>query len=689
MTSELALDARSVSVEYRGSNATRALDALDVQLTRGEWRGVLGESGSGKSTFAMALLGLLANASVSGTARFGDIDLLALQEPQWQKVRWREVALAFQATTSLNPALRIDVQVAEPISIHLGLPKRESHLKAAALLERVGLPRPKHRSYPSELSTGQKRLVLLATTLACDPTLLILDEPTAGLDPLTRSHVLELLNDLRAERPSMTVLLMGHDIDALVATRVDSVQVLYMGTCMELGSRSEVLLDPSHPYTRGLLNANATMRTIKDLRAIRGSSPAAGTMTAGCKFAERCTQAIAQCKEIAPNLVPVPAPASAGDLVPVPAPASAGDLQPESHQALGPAGANAPSSDRPCGFAHAVSCLRGGIVTVLEAKELSQSYRHGLVDRVPVLRQIDLVLRSGEVLGLVGMTGAGKTTLSLTLSGLIRPEKGRVLVNGIDLSSLHGSALAAARQQVQMVFQDPFESISERFTVEEAVREPLDIAGSGSRSDRVEQVCEALRLVNMTPNSALLNRRTHTLSGGQLQRVAMARALVVRPKVLLADEPVAMLDPSEQARMLQLLKHLQVMNGLAMIFISHSLPLVMRVADRVAVLANGRIVELASAEELLSQPRSAQTATLLRAAGWNFAHSAERDPLGPETVPGISGKSCSNPGPSRIDQVGQSIPLPAAHHLNLSPRGRDEATYLVKDKDKDKENLYD
>lgn len=600
MTPELLLDARQVQVDYVGERRVRALRGLDMALRAGEWRGVLGESGSGKSTFALAVLGLLTNASVSGSISLGGFELSALSESQWLDVRWRDVALVFQETTSLNPALRVDLQVAEPLVIHLGISEHDARSRAAQLLGRVGLAKDKHRAYPAELSTGQKRLVLVAAALACDPKLLVLDEPTVGLDPLTRVRVLNLLKELREARPAMSVLLMGHDVDALSATEVDNVQVLYMGRCVELGPRAAVLGEPRHPYTRGLLNAHPTLRTIKDLRAIRGSSPGVESVPPGCAFAPRCTQALAECRDSTPELVTVPRPAADETLGhPRQTPAAAPQL---------------------------VACIRGGLVTVLEARGLCQSYQKGLVARLPVLEDVNLVLRSGEVLGLVGMTGAGKTTLGLSLAGLLRIERGQVLVGGNQLGSLHGAERAAARQQVQMIFQDPYESVSARFTVEQAVREPLDICGTTGTTDRRERVRNVLRQVNLKPEPALLERRAHTLSGGQLQRVALARALVMDPEVLVADEPVALLDPSEQARVLQLLKQLQVERGLAMIFISHSLALVMRVADRVAVLAGGSIVEVATGEELLAHPRSEQAAALLEAAGWVFGASPIRTP---------------------------------------------------------------
>ncbi len=633
----LRLDARDVTVVYDappGAIRVPALERVDVALEIGEWRGLLGESGSGKSTLASALLGLLGHAQVHGTARLDDTELFTLDEAQWRRVRWKQVALAFQPTTSLNPAMRVDAQVAEPLALHLGLDDHTARRAAGELLDRVGLENHHHHAYPAQLSTGQKRLVLLAAALCLDPGLLLLDEPTAGLDPITRSRVLELLGGLRHEHPQMSVLLMGHDIDALQSMAIDSIQVLYAGRTVELGPAQDVLGAHGHPYTRALLHASPTLRTVRDIRAIRGTSPEVGSLVEGCAFAPRCTQALPECTDGPPPMVPV-----ADNQIPLATP-----TPPPCRQL--PAGGGTCGQSNLDGhrshmtLAHQVACVRGGVVTILRARAISHGYRTGLAGRLPVLDDVDVALRAGEVLGLVGMTGAGKTTLALILAGLLRPDRGTVDVEELHVPSSAvgarsdeasptpsrtGSPLRNGRPcPVQMVFQDPYEAISSRFTVEEAVREPLDIAQDGTTAQRTARVRDALEQVNLPPSPALLARRAHELSGGQLQRVALARALVVDPLVLLADEPVALLDPSEQARVLQLLKQLQVERGMALVFISHSLPLVLRIADTVAVLADGKVVENAPADVLLSGPASPQAAALLEAAGWRFTTFATR-----------------------------------------------------------------
>ncbi len=580
------LEVRDLVVTYPGPPAVRAVDGLSIDLAPSECLGILGESGSGKSTFAKAALGLVPEAVVEGGIRMGDLDLSSLDEDGWRSVRWRRIALSFQSTASLNPVLRVGLQVTEPLRVHLGMDGDAADRRAGQLLSEVGLGEWALARYPRELSGGQRRLALLAMALACRPEVVLLDEPTAGLDPATRNRVLELLCRVRAESGTALVV-MSHDADALEAV-ADRVGVLYRGWLAELGPGHQVLADPRNPYSWALLNARPTLASVKDLRGIRGAPPDPTEVAGGCPFYGRCHQGRAGvCTEARPGMAP-------------------------------PAGEE--------GGSRAVACARGGVVALLAARGMTKSYPApggGLLhrNRATVVDDVDLDVREGEVVGLVGSTGAGKSTLGMLLVRLLEADRGTVTFDGADLTAARGAELKALRARIQMLFQDPFESLSPRMTVAQVVREPLDVQGIGDADSRADLVRAILADCRLPSDDAFGARHTHELSGGQLQRVALARALVLRPTLLIADEAVSMLDPSEQAKMIQLLKQLQVDRGMAMIFISHDLSVVLRVADRVLVLEAGRVVEEGSGGTLLVAPRHPVTRALLAASGRDLLFS--------------------------------------------------------------------
>ncbi|HET9443117.1 MAG TPA: ABC transporter ATP-binding protein [Acidimicrobiales bacterium] len=574
---EAALEIRGLRVTYPGERPVRALDGIDLHVAPGECVGLLGESGSGKSTLAKALLGLLPEAEVEGQVHLDGLELTALDEDDWRPVRWRRIALAFQSTTALNPVLRVSDQLAEPLQVHLGMGRGAAERRAGELLEEVGLGAWALDRFPRELSGGQRRLALLAAALACDPEVLVLDEPTAGLDAVTRERVLGLLTAV-ASRQRTAMLIVSHDPDAL-AQVADRVAVLYRGWLAEVGPAGRVVANPRHPYAVGLLNARPTLGTIKELRGIRGDPPRPTEVATGCPFQGRCTQSVEAC------------------------------------------GTGRPAEVAPHGEdgRRVVSCIRGGLVSVLSATGLRKTYDMpaGVLrrTRVTAVDGVDLEVREGEVLGLVGPTGGGKSTVAKLLVRLLDADGGSVWFEGADLLAAKGPELKAIRRRLQLLFQDPYEALSPRLTVAEVVREPLDVQGIGTAPERDALVRETLAAVRLPAEGDFFGRRTHELSGGQLQRVALARALVLRPKLLVADEPVAMLDPSEQAKMLQLLKSLQVDRGMAMVLISHELAVVLRVCDRIIVLDHGAIVEEGTGSRLLVDPRHPVTRSMLRAAG--------------------------------------------------------------------------
>ncbi len=562
--------------------AVRAVDSVSFDLAEGEGAGLVGETGSGKTTIARALLGLHPPGCAWGSVRLAGQELMGLPEEKWRPIRWRRIAMAVQsAGTAFDPVYRIEEQISEPLRQHLGLADGAARLRAEALAHRVGLA-PRHlRAYPHQLSGGEKQRAMLAMALSCEPELLILDEPTSGQDVLARARLVDLLRRIRRESGA-SLLLISHDL-AAVAHLVERVAVLYAGKLIEVGPTANLLERPRHPYTWGLLNAYPNMTTARDLRGIRGELPDPTNPPSGCRFYPRCTQAVERCRWEEPPLTPV------GDRL--------------------------------------IACHRGGLQTLLRADGLRKVFSAGgphhagadkrrpmESDRVEAVRGASLEVLEGEVVALVGETGSGKTTLGRLLVGLLEADGGRVVFEGQDLAAVNGRRGKRLRRRIQLIAQDPFDAVSPRLTVAEIVREPLDVQKIGPPAAREERARQALRAVGLPTGPAFLDRRAHELSGGQVQRVAIARALVLDPKLIVADEPVSMLDASEQAKLINLLKEIQNERGMGLLLISHDLALVRKVADRIVVMRGGEIVEEGPASRVVTHPRHAYTRALLQAA---------------------------------------------------------------------------
>jgi peptide/nickel transport system ATP-binding protein len=371
----------------------------------------------------------------------------------------------------------------------------------------------------------------------------------------------------------MAMIVIAHDLGD-IARLCDRTAVLYAGRMLEIGSTTEILDDPAHPYTWGLVNAYPLITRTKDLWGIRGLAPDPADPPRGCRFQPRCTQSIEECCQKVPSL---------GE----------------------PAAAYGKNQ-------RLVACHRGGLLTMLSVDGLRKVYRCRGRQTVEAVRNATIQIREGEVVGLVGESGSGKSTLARLIVGLEAPDAGSVRFEGEELAGRRLSELA--RRRIQLIFQDPYEALSPRLTVMELIREPLDIQRIGSRRDREDRVREVLAAVNLPTQPAFLGRYTDGLSGGQLQRIAVARALVLQPKLIIADEPVSMLDASESAKLIRLLKRLQNERGMAMLFISHELALVRKVADRIAVMRNGEIVEFRPSHLVLSAPRHPYTQSLIAAS---------------------------------------------------------------------------
>ncbi len=569
-----------VSLNGNGRDGVlHALDGVSFELRAGETLALVGETGSGKTTLARALLGLHPPGSVQGSLRLAGQELSALNEAGWRAVRWRRIALAVQgAGAAFDPVYRVGEQIAEPLREHLRLPAAEAEARATALALRLELA-PRHlHAYPHQLSGGELQRALLAMALSCGPELLIADEPTSGQDVFTRARLVQLLRQIAREE-DIALLLISHDLSA-VAQLVERVAVLYAGKLLEVGDARGVLEQPRHPYTWGLRNAYPSMSTARDLSGIRGQLPDPTAPPTGCRFHPRCTQAVERCRREEPPLVE-----HAGRLL---------------------------------------ACHLGGLQVLLRATGLRKTFEgnngRGIgSDAVEAVRRADLEIYEGEVVALVGETGSGKSTIGRMLVGQLDPDAGQVIFEGHDLGRIANGQRKRLARRIQWIPQDPFEAVSPRLSVLEVVREPLDVQGRGRAEERAAQVRAVLQAVNLPVSAAFLAQRAHDLSGGQLQRVAIARALTLEPKLLVADEPVSMLDASERAKVLILLKAIQNARGLGMLLISHDLALVRKVADRMLVLREGEIVEGGAASRVLVAPRHAYTRALLQAApslGW-------------------------------------------------------------------------
>ena len=579
----------------------RAVDSVSFDLADGQGLGIVGETGSGKTSIARALLGLHPPGTTRGSIRLAGQELVGLPEEAWRPIRWRRVAMAVQsAGTAFDPVYRVGEQIGEPLRVHLGLPAGEAQIRVEALSRRVGLENRHLRAYPHQLSGGEKQRAMLAMALCCDPELLILDEPTSGQDVLARARLVALLRHVRRESDA-GLLLISHDL-AAVAHLVERVAVLYAGKLIEVGSTADVLARPRHPYTWGLLNAYPNMTTARDLRGIRGRLPDLANPPSGCRFHPRCTQAVERCQWEEPPLQPLTSPTSG-----------------EATEMDG----------------RLIACHLGGLQTLLRADGLHKvfSVNGGTrpaseEERVEAVREVSLDVLEGEVVALVGETGSGKTTLGRLLVGLLEADGGRVILGGQDLATVSGRHRKALRRRIQLVTQDPFDAVSPRLTVAEIVREPLDVQKVGTLAEREEKVRQVLGAVGLPVEPAFLARRAHQLSGGQLQRVAIARALVLDPKLIVADEPVSMLDASEQAKLINLLKEIQNERGMGLLLISHDLALVRKVADRIVVMRRGQIVEEGPASRVVGYPRHEYTRSLLRAAPaftWTSEHKGGED----------------------------------------------------------------
>ena len=597
----------------------RAIDGLSLAIERGETFALVGESGCGKSMTALALMRLLPDAGRVSAGRI-DIegsDTLALPESAMRRLRGGKVGMIFQEpATSLNPVMRIGAQIVEAIEAHTTLRGARARVKAIEWLGRVGIPEPERRvdDYPFRLSGGQKQRVMIAIALAAEPDFLVADEPTTALDVAIQAQILDLLKDLQREQ-GMGMLLITHDL-AVVSGMAQRVALMYAGQIVEVASAAEFFAEPAHPYARLLLQSLPTFeKRGVPLAAITGTVPSMSQVFAGCRFAPRCDRAFDRCRSEAPTLLPMAADGG-GALREVRcwlhAPHDGGAVDATVQQQPASLGAS-PASPRE------VRADQDTLLLDVQSLSVKFPIRSGLLQRVKAhsvaVSDVSISIPRGSTLALVGESGCGKTTLGKAIVQLLRGTaviEGSAMLDGRDLFKLQGEPLRLARRSVQMIFQDPYASLNPRMRVYDVLEEGLltlrPELDAPARRARLEALIERVGL-----RADALQRHPHEFSGGQRQRIAIARALAVEPRLIVCDEPTSALDVSVQAQILNLLLELQAELGLSYLFITHHLGVVSYIADRVAVMHRGRIVESAATGELLSHPQERYTRDLLAA----------------------------------------------------------------------------
>lgn len=553
MTQEnVILDIQNLHVSYGNISILRN---INLTVKSGQTLAIIGESGAGKSSLALTIAGL-SNGCATGVVNFKSNNLLTASPEELCQIRGNELSLVFQNTDNvLHPSYTAAEQVTEAIMLHQNLAKSSAGSIALDALAAAGINASLAKLYPHELSGGQQQRVLIAMALVNNPQLLLLDEPTASLDPLTKQEITVLLQEATANR---AVILITHDI-ATAAELADTVAVLYGGRIIELGPANTILEEPRHPYTRGLLRSYPNMTTVKDLQGIPGNMQ---HDLPGCPFQPRCTQSLQGiCQAVMPELTS--------------------------------------NSDRQ------LACHRGGIIPVLQLDNISKFYK-----KHQAVENLSLTLYEGETLALVGESGSGKTTLAKTIMGLTPSTAGTISLNG-EIIPAHTQDFY---KQIQLVFQNPKEALSHRLTVCQLVKEPLDIQQIGNEAERQAAVIKLLSEVELPTDTVFLHKYPHQLSGGEAQRVVIARALALHPKILIADEPTSALDASIQAKVIKLLLRLQETRGLAILFITHDIALARKISDRVAVMQNGKIVEEGPTHLVTAAPIHQYTQKMLSAA---------------------------------------------------------------------------
>ncbi|HEX9065604.1 MAG TPA: ABC transporter ATP-binding protein [Streptosporangiaceae bacterium] len=618
MTGRPLLEVRDLTVTYgSGAGAVRAVRGVDFALQPGQTLGMAGESGCGKTTVALSLLRLLpATATIGGQILFKGEDVLGLGWQKLRAVRWAEGSVVFQgAMSALNPVRTVGEQICEPILLHEKVTRREAEARTASLLGSVGVPARRAGSYPHELSGGQRQRVMIAMALACQPDLIIADEPTTALDVIVQAQVLALLTDLVAER-QIGMIVISHDL-AVLGDVCEQLAVMYAGRIAELGPSKQVLGDPRHPYTRILSRAFPRTGDPSSRLApqgLPGEPPDLSGELSGCAFEPRCPVSLPECATREVELWPAGDARTAACVYVLPEHAGRGapwteEPVPGLTSDDGARREGAAQSALPSGGSGGSSPRANTAGAILEASDLRVEFpaRRG---RGPAraVDEVNLAVGRGEIVALIGESGCGKSTLARALVGLVPPTGGEVRYEGQPLRYAI-SALREHRRHVQLILQDPAGALNPRQNVYDAVAEGPRL--HGQRAGLNARVTQALEQAGLRPAAQYVARYPHELSGGQQQRVVIAGALALDPAVLVADEPVSSLDASVRGEILRLILDLRDQLGLSALIVSHDLGVAWNIADRVAVMYLGRIVEQGPVADVLLRPRHPYTQALI------------------------------------------------------------------------------
>ncbi len=594
------LELEDLHTEIRMRSATvHALEGVSLSLEAGECLGIVGESGCGKTMTALSIMQLLPPGGhiTGGKIVLNGQEISSLSDDQMRHVRGNEIGMIFQdPMTSLNPTMTIGDQISETVKLHRGADAKTARERAIEVLQLVGMPRPAERvgNYPHQLSGGMRQRVMIAMALACEPKLLIADEPTTALDVTIQKQILELIDDLR-KRLGMAVILVTHDL-GVIAGRADRAAVMYAGRVVETTSTLRLFGNPRHPYTEALFGAlpEKAVEGAARLYNIPGMPPDLTRPPQGCKFAARCRYAQDSCRQDEPPL--------------------AGDVPGHEYRCFYPVGSvsdDAGVADLKVTGPVSLEDVAGAAVNgggfLLTADHLVKSFAvtagavlQRKVGEVSAVADVSFGIRPGKTFGMVGESGCGKTTIGRLIVGLETATSGSIVLDGEDLARLNNRERRRRATKVQLMFQDSYASMDPRMRVGPILREPLAIQGVGSRRDQQQKVAAILDQVGL-PASAV-ERYPHEFSGGQRQRLGLARALILNPKLLVADEPVSALDVSIQAQILNLMRDLQRDLGLTYLFISHDLSVVRYLAETIGVMYLGKMVEVGPSEEVYHFP---------------------------------------------------------------------------------------